>query len=29
VESKMFKALGAKVSDSSLLTEMFTLEINS
>jgi len=25
----MFKALGAKVSDSSLLTEMFTLEINS
>jgi SNF2 family DNA or RNA helicase len=29
VEAKMFKALGAKVSDSSLLTEMFTLEINS
>ncbi len=29
VEAKMFKALAAKVSDSSLLTEMFTLEINS
>lgn len=29
VEKKMFKALEAKVSDSTLLTEMFTLEINS
>lgn len=29
VEKKMFKALSAKVSDSTLLTEMFTLEINS
>lgn len=29
VEKKMFKALGAKVSDNTLLTEMFTLEINS
>ena len=27
VEKKMFKALEAKVSDSSLLTEMFTLEL--
>ena len=29
VEKKMFKALTAKVSDNNLLTEMFTLEINS
>ena len=29
VERKMFKALKEKVSDSTLLTEMFTLEINS
>ena len=29
VEKKMFKALSAKVSDSTLLTEMFALEINS
>jgi len=29
VEKKMFKALSAKVSDNTLLTEMFTLEINS
>ena len=27
VEKKMFKALSAKVSDSTLLTEMFTLEL--
>jgi len=25
----MFKALAAKVNDNTLLTEMFTLEINS
>ena len=29
VEKKMFKALSAKVSDNTLLTEMFALEINS
>ena len=29
VEKKMFKALAAKVNDNTLLTEMFTLEINS
>ena len=29
VEKKMFKVLEEKVSDSSLLTDMFTLEINS
>jgi len=29
IEKKMFKALEAKVSDNSLLTDMFTIEINS
>jgi SNF2 family DNA or RNA helicase len=29
IEKKMFKALAAKVTDNSLLTEMFTTEINS
>jgi SNF2 family DNA or RNA helicase len=29
IEKKMFKALGSKVSDNSLLTEMFTHEIKS
>jgi SNF2 family DNA or RNA helicase len=29
IEKKMFKALGGKVSDNSLLTEMFTHEIKS
>jgi SNF2 family DNA or RNA helicase len=29
IEKKMFKALEAKVSDNSLLTEMFDTEINS
>jgi ERCC4-related helicase len=29
IEKKMFKALGGKVSDNSLLTDMFTHEIKS
>jgi len=29
IEHKMFRALESKVSDNSLLTDMFTTEINS
>jgi hypothetical protein len=29
IERKMFKALEGKVSDNSLLTQMFEIEINS